>query len=140
MVFPVTTVYVPLPEELGIFENVNAIINLSNKRQLTITCHHKGRYHFDTEDIWPKIFDSSSNPIILSKVIENDVPNTSVFVANFTLYDESYLNGNFYFSFDFLKNDCLYTRYYTNTLIFKLDKEDYVELVDFLISLKLCYL
>ncbi len=132
MVFPSTTLVVPLPEEIGIIKNVNAIIQLSGKT-ITIPCEHITRYCALSECTWPELFDESSTPFPINrKIYNNGLPNTSVFQGIYTFYDETYLEGELHFVFDFCKDDFWHKNYHTKTMHFKEDKSNYYEILELL--------
>lgn len=129
MKIPFTTVLVSLPEKLGIIDNVRAIITVHDK-QLSINCAHFTRFHSSDGSEWPKIFDNNLSAISNFNVIENDEMNTSVFIGKYFLYNKSYLEGDCYFVFDFYENYVSYKNYTTNSFHFKLDEDDYFDLLE----------
>ena len=132
MVFPSTTLFLPLPEEIGIIENVNAIVELCDN-VITIPCEHIARYHASSGCVWPELFDESLKPFSVSREICNDDnPNTSAFQGIYTFYDENYLEGKFYFIFDFCKNGVWHRKYRTKTQYFKEDVSNYYGFVELL--------
>ena len=126
---PFTTVSVSLPEELGIIENVRAIVTV-NYKNISIDCEHFTRFHSINGSEWPKIFDDKLSTISDFNVTENTELNSSVFSGKYFLYDESYLEGDFYFTFDFYKDDIGYKNYTTNSFHFKLNVDDYYDLLE----------
>jgi len=129
MSIPFTTVSVSLPEELGIIDNVRAIITVPDKR-ISINCEHFTRFHSLDGSEWPKIFDDKLSAISDFNVIENADLNSSMFAGKYFLYDKSYLEGDYYFVFDFYKDYIGYKNYITNSIHFKLDEDDYVDLLE----------
>ena len=130
MEFPTTEICVSLPEELGIIEHVNAMIKIIGKDLFSIPCKHVLRYHSVNGSEWPeKIFDTNSNLITVNTEFDNtNQPNSSYFVGNYVFFDETYLEGELYFCFDYCKDNVWYNNIKTNSLHFKQDKEDYLDL------------
>lgn len=133
MNFPTTQLCISLPESFGIIENVNAIISLCNK-EFSIPCKHVLRYYSVDGQEWPKeVFDSNLELVNIDFKINNDnEPNTSFFQGTYTFFDETCLEGDFYFMFDCCKDGQWYNNFRTNSLHFKEDKEDYYDLKNML--------
>lgn len=133
MEFPKTLICISLPENLGIIKNVNAIVKLYN-REFLIPCEHVLRYHSVDGHEWPKeVFDSNSKYINIDFKIYNDnEPNTSFFQGIYTFFDETYLEGNFYFIFDSCRDGCWYNKFRTNSLHFKESEENFYDLLEML--------
>lgn len=130
MVFPSIRMFVTLPEELGIIENVNAIVKLYDK-EIAVPCKHTARYFAYCDLAWPEIFDEFSNPFAINRIIYDcGEPNTSVFEGIHTLYDETYLEGEYYFVFDFCKNGNWHRNYRTKKIHFKEDKSKFNNLLE----------
>lgn len=127
MVFPTTSINVHLPEELGIIQNVNGVIELLNKEKIIVPCKHIERYCSLDEKTWPKIFDENSKQILISHKISNN-DNTSVFEGFYTFFNETYLEGTLYFTFDFCK-DSYWHHCTTNSSYFKENKNNYYDLL-----------
>lgn len=132
MVFPSTPMIVCLPEELGFIENVTAVIKLCDNKELRIPCSHIDRYHSYCAKAWPEIFDNDSNPIPLNTEILNQEPNTSVFEGIYTFYNENYLIGDFYFVFDFYKNNNYSKNCHTKSIHFRENVNNYRRLMEVL--------
>ncbi len=125
---PFTTVIVSLPEELGVLENVRAIVTTSDKT-ISIGCNHFSRFHSEDGSEWPQIFDNNLSIVSNFNVSKDGELNSSVFSGKYFLYDISYLEGDCYFVFDFYKNDISFKNYTTNSFHFKLDKNAYQDLL-----------
>lgn len=126
MVFPTTSINVHLPEELGIIQNVNGVIELLNKERIIVPCKHIERYRPLDDENWPKIFDENSKLILISENYD-----TSVFEGIYTFYSENHLEGTLYFTFDYCKDSCWY-HCTTDSNYFKESKDNYYGLLELL--------
>lgn len=133
MEFPTTQICISLPENLGIIENVNVIVKLCD-REFQIPCKHVLRYHSVDGHEWPKeVFDSNLKSINIDfKIYDDNEPNTSFFQGTYTFFNQTYLEGDFYFIFDFCKDNYWYINFRTNSLHFKEDKENFYSLLEML--------
>ena len=130
MAIPFTTVQLSLPEELGIIDNVKAIVTVRDKK-IFIDCQHYKRIHSSDGFEWPDIiFDENMNVVVGFKILENNDPNTSVFRGDYFIYDESYLEGDVYFIFDFCKDYVWYRNYSTSSIPFTLSIDCYHDLLE----------
>ena len=130
MAIPFTTAELSLPEELGIISNVRAIVTTCDKT-IHINCEHYTRFYSPDGLEWPDtIFDENMSVVIGFKIIENNEPNSSVFRGDYFIYDESYLEGDIYFIFDFYKDEIWYRNYSTSSSHFVLDADSYRDILE----------
>lgn len=122
--FPETSIILSIPEELGFIDNAYAHITLSNGTYFCEKAFTDSRFRYHSDgSTWPKIFREDSKEQVLNlhvPSVEDTSLNTSVFGIVYPLKDMSYLEG--YCVFTFRANN---TDYYTESLYFKVDKEDY---------------
>lgn len=130
MMYPTTSIYVHLPEELGIIQNVNGVIKLSNQKKIIVPCKHIERYYSLDNKVWPKIFDENLKQIFIDRKIL-DADNTSIFEGIYTFSSEAHLEGKLYFTFDYCKDSCWY-HCTTDSSYFKENKDNYYGLLELL--------
>jgi len=124
MDYAVTSLPIALPEELGIIDNVYVHLTLSNNRyvQIKANSYQELRYHSNTGEEWPKLFDETTKKQLSNwKIEDNDEPNTSVFWIIYTCYDESYMAGSFVVTFTSWKDEQL-KYFYTEKVHFNLNE------------------